>query len=260
MILRYPGGKAKKSIREKIMSFFPDTFYEYRECMVGGGGIFFAIPENTPRWINDRHAGLIDFYIEMRDHGDDFIEKCKSIDKNNMKIVFEEFKAKESCSALEYFFINRTGWMGRVNYQMKSRMFYSNPSGWNILSSDKIALTQQKLQGVKITCTDYSELIQAEGTNVLIYIDPPYYKNTELAPSSQLYEHNFDAKDHITLCSILKSCKHKFCLSYDSHPIILDLYKDFNINFMEWTYCGTSSMDGHSKTKRVGQELLIRNY
>ena len=61
-IFRYPGGKSKKSIREKILKFKPDNFKTYVEPFVGGGGIFFGLEkeECDLKWINDIDENLTD--------------------------------------------------------------------------------------------------------------------------------------------------------------------------------------------------------
>jgi hypothetical protein len=41
---------------------------------------------------------------------------------------------------------------------------------------------------------------------------------------------------------------------------IRNLYKDYNLSSEQWTYSGTSSADGASKTKQKGKELIIKNF
>jgi DNA adenine methylase len=111
--------------------------------------------------------------------------------------------------------------------------------------------------------------LNADGDDVLIYIDPPYYLNTKLDKNSRLYRHNFEMEDHKKLCEDIKKCKHKIVLSYDDNPFIRKLYKGFNFGrglgtsharSQGWTYCGTSSAESQSKTKRIGKELIISNF
>ena len=79
LIFRYPGGKSKISVRKKILTYFPDAYEEYREIMVGGGGIFFTIPNNINRWINDIDLNLMlvyhlifVFFVRLLEHHDYF--------------------------------------------------------------------------------------------------------------------------------------------------------------------------------------------
>jgi DNA adenine methylase len=280
MIFRYPGGKSKKSVREKIFSHFPEDYYEYRETMVGGGGIFFHVPTNKKRWINDLDTNLISVYSALKEDSKKFIQNCRNISpicKNEnltsarsggknlyslrLKKVFDKFvEDTKSDPALRYFFIHRTVWAGRVRYDLKSRMYFSNPTGWNIVKTNKLEKAAKILEETKVTSTNYEELLFQDGKDVLIYIDPPYVCNTELSNSSRLYNHNFELEDHARLSENLKKCKHKFILSYDNNDYIKKLYKNFNVIEEQWTYCGTSSANGINAKKQKGKELIIKNY
>lgn len=271
MIFRYPGGKSKRSVREKIFSRFPKEFSEYREPMVGGGGIFFHIPTNIRRWINDRDEHLVSVYLALRDRSDSFIKSCRDIEfDSNLKEKFLDFCCKNDADpALKYFFINRTVWAGRVNYEIKSRLYFSNPCGWKIVSTNKLEKSSNILKDTKITTGSYSSLLEEDGEDVLIYIDPPYYLNTKLDKNSRLYRHNFENEDHKELCEHIKNCKHKVVLSYDDNPAIRKLYKGFNFGkglgashsrSEKWVYCGTSSAKNQSKIKKIGKELIISNF
>ena len=275
-IFRYPGGKSKKSIIRWIFDHQPQTVHEYREPFVGGGGVFFSIPSTYVRWINDIHPGLIAVYTALRDRPLEFIKSCRNIApiKANepvtsagprggkplnarLKKVFDDLKFNNNCDqALRYFFINRTVHSGRVNYNIPSRVYYSNPTGWNIVKNDLLEQAAEHLQDVQITCGDYELLLTTPGEHVWLYLDPPYVVNTNLANSSRLYEHNFELDDHERLASVVKKCRHNIMLSYDNCDLIRTLYKGFNFIEKSWTYCGAAA----NITKATGNELLILNY
>lgn len=290
-IFRYPGGKAKKHIREKILGRFPNKFSEFRDAMVGGGGIFFAIDKSIKRWVNDVDPYLMSVYLALKDRSDKFIESCreikphsaddklvsiklggKQIHNDRLKAQFDYFATNDKCDqALRYFFINRTVWAGRVNYGMESRMYFSNHNGWNIVNTNRLEEAAEYLKDTKITCGDYKEVLTSPGNDVVIYVDPPYYLNTRLATNSQLYRFNFTGADHKRLADIIKQCKHRVVISYDDNQYIRNLYKGFNFGrgiglthsrAEKWIYCGTSSVmsDNQKSTKRSGKELIITNY
>jgi len=284
-IFRYPGGKTRKGVRELILGYAPERFTEYREPFVGGGGIYFSIDPKKTRWINDANRHLVNVYESLRDNPGKFIEKCKSIKppqkgeeevypkanssgkKYNarLKKEFDKVSYDETGDqAFRYFFINRTVWAGRVNFEpcMKSRMYFSNPEGWNIVKTNRLEAAAEIVLNTKITCGDYSSLLSAPGDSVWIYCDPPYYKDTLSTKQSKLYSNNFSKQDHIRLASDVKKCKHRVCVSYDDddYGVVRKLYEGFYIYDVSWTYCGTSSAKNQSKTKRKGKELLILNY
>jgi len=292
-IFRYPGGKSKKSVRQKIFDRFPLMYSEFRDPMVGGGGIFFGVPVYVKhRWINDIDCDLISVYEALKDRPDEFIRQCREIESPQngepltsarpggkplynarLKSKFDSFANDGGDEALRYLFVNRTVWAGRVNYDIPSRMYFSNPAGWNIIFTYRMETAAQCLEGVKITCGNYRDVLFAEGDDVLIYLDPPYFINTKLAANSKLYKHNFEKKDHDELCDLVKQCKHKVVISYDNHLYIRKLYRSSQFDLgrglgvthsrgVKWTYTGTSSVvsDGQSPTKKVGRELIITNF
>lgn len=295
-ILRYPGGKTRKSIQKRILAYAPPTIEEYREPFVGGGGIFFAIDEERQlerpliKWINDKNSDLISVYRALRDRPDKFITMCEDVKpmedgepevyptenskgrKYNarLKSKFDELVKGEGCDqALRYFFINRTVWGGRVTYdpKMKSRMYFSNPEGWNIVKTNRLRQAARYLKKTKITSISYESMLFFEGTNVFIYCDPPYVKNTLLEPTSQLYSFGFTKDDHVQFSKVVKKSPHKICISYDDDEegFVRDLFpksEGFYIKDAMWSYCGTSSAKSQrtNSMKKQGKELIITNY
>jgi DNA adenine methylase len=277
-MLRYPGGKSRAGVRDKILSRFP-VFTSYREIFVGGGGIYFALPTMPSRWINDINPGLISLYLALRDRTDSFIKSCEEIEpakdgeplapakggkalyNGRLKGVFDKFKDDEEMDqALRYLFVNRTVWGGRVVYEDESRMYFSNPQGWSFSLFRRLKEASKHLSGTQITCGDYSALLEAPGDDVLIYADPPYVVNTELVDGSRLYADNFTMDDHRLFAERVKRCPHKVCISYDDDEggLIRNLYPEadgFNVYEESWTYAGSSR-----DVKVKGKELIITNY
>lgn len=273
-IFRWPGGKSK--YQKRFLPYLPE-FSEIRFPFVGGGGIFWAVDCSKKRWINDINSHLMSVYSALRDRSEEFIKKCREIEpqkdgeecvstiagstgkkyNKRLKEQFDYFVENECDEALKYFFINRTVWGGRVTYdpRMKSRLYFSNPSGWNIVKSDKLERAAAILKDVKITCGDYEELLFESGEDVCIYLDPPYLMHTNLVSSDKLYEFGFEYSDHLLLCKNLKKCQHKWMLSYDDCEEVREWYKDFNLYPLDLTYCGSSM-----EKKKNGKELIITNY
>jgi len=279
MLLRFPGGKNKKSVVKKIMAYFPLFYKEYREIFCGSAGVFWNIDISIKRWINDIDEDLISVYLALKNRPQEFIDLCRAIipaNKNEeltsareggrkiynarLKKVFDDFVAHpEMDKALRYFFINRVNFAGRVNYDMPSRLYYSNPSGWNIVKTDKLEKAAELVKDAKITCGDYSLLLEEPGNEVFCYLDPPYYRNSSFSSGSKLYKYNFTKEDHVKLAEKVLKCQHKVLISYDDDKdgVIRSLYSDkmFNIYEESWTYSGTTL-----KNKEIGKELIITNF
>lgn len=273
-VFRYPGGKSK--VQKKILSRAPDNFCEYREPFVGGGGIFFGIDSiGKQRWINDVHSGLMAVYRALRDRPLEFIKMCKDIPahqpgekevskkagrKYNERLgkIFDSVRLDINCDqAFRYFFVNRTVWMGRVNYDIPSRLYYSVPEGWDIVKTDRLEQAATHLIGTVISCGDYLPLLQTSGKDVWIYCDPPYVVNTNMTKQDQQYQHNFTLEDHEDFVDAVKECEHKVCISYDDCDRVREWFEDssFVIHEETWKYSGTNLAK-----KKTGQELIITNY
>lgn len=273
-VFRYPGGKSK--VQKKILSRAPDNFREYREPFVGGGGIFFGIDSiGKQRWINDMHPGLIAVYRALRDRPLEFIKMCKDIPahqlgekevskkagrKYNERLgkIFNNVRLDINCDqAFRYFFVNRTVWMGRVNYDIPSRLYYSVPEGWDIVKTDRLEQAATHLIGTVISCGDYLPLLQAPGKDVWIYCDPTYVVNTNMVRQDRQYQHNFTLEDHEDFVDAVKECEHKICISYDDCDSVREWFEDsqFVIHEEAWKYSGTNLAK-----KKTGQELIIMNY
>lgn len=278
-IFRYPGGKTRKHIRDWITSHCPQGVKEYREPFVGGGGIFWSMHHPDKRWINDRHEGLISVYTALRDRPYEFISACREIEPpgdneemtepgprgkatypKRMLDVFNEVKLNTECDqAFRYYYINRTVFGGRVNYDIPSRLYFSNPNGWNITRSVALEDAAKHIGETKITCGDFEPLLSEPGEDVWVYCDPPYAVNTDFSPTSQLYQHGFSREDHKRFADAVAKSPHKVCVSYDDDPdgFIRGLFSDSRFRIIEasWTYCGSTN-----EKKEVGKELLILNY
>lgn len=271
-IFRYPGGKSR--LVDKILSLAPTNYNRYFEPFVGGGSVFFSVPCDKERYINDLDTDLISVYEALKNRPLDFILKCcnikapidgeeltstkpggRKIYNKRLKETFDELQ-KSDDSALRYFFTNRTVWAGRVNYDLPSRMYFSNPGGWNIINSNKLKLAAKCLKDVNISNKSYQDFLDQDfNSKDFLYIDPPYVINEKLSCESQLYKFIFRKEDHILLHKILCQIKGKIILSYDETQEILNLYKNWNIIKVPHKSVGTTKSKKDTKI-----ELLIKNF
>jgi DNA adenine methylase len=272
-LFRYPGAKSNKDALRQITSHFPSSFQEYRESFVGGGSVFATIDASIPRWINDLNRPLIAVYEALKARPQEFAALCHSIspfephEDSFRKVngisypirLFNRFhqllQDDDADAALRYLFLNRCAWNGRVilDKQWRHRTSFSNPKGWSAVLNDRLAAAANIVADAKITCSDFEWLFDEPGEDVFIYSDPPYVVETNLTKGAKLYECGFSMEDHTRLrdCALLS--KHKLMISYDDHPLIRDLYREFYIHEAAWTYNG-------QRDKRKGRELIITNY
>ena len=76
--LRYPGGKSKAI--KTLSAWYPKVITEYREPFIGGGSIAIDVTKSNPDipvWINDLYVPLYNFWVQLRDRGQDLSESVR---------------------------------------------------------------------------------------------------------------------------------------------------------------------------------------
>jgi len=259
--LRYPGGKSKAI--KFIAPLIPD-FKEYREPFLGGGSVFIYLKQLFPKrrfWINDLYTNLFYFWVYCQQDLQGLINQVKQwkLEFNEGKELYKflnnninSFSKLEKASA--FFIFNRITFSGTTEsggYSQKA--FEKRFTESSIL---RLEMLSEILQNTNITNYDYEEVINTEGNDVFLFLDPPYYK----AEKSSLYgKRGYLHKtfDHERLANILKKTKHQWLMTYDDSIYIRKIYSFANINTWNLTY-GMRNIKGNIHQKE--QELFISNY
>ncbi len=236
--LRYPGGKSRAI--QQIRHLLPKGFREYREPFVGGGSFFIYLRQTCPKtsiWINDLNPELYFFWKCAQKDSEKLageIFKVKSENGNGQEL-FDELvnKNSESLSELEravrFFVLNRITFSGVVESGGYSRLAFLER--FTESSIRRVAGLGRLLEGVRITCLDYRELLHDGGKEVFTFLDPPYFKATK----SKLYGRNgilHLSFDHGEFASEMKKCNHSWLITYDDSPEIRKNFEFANIH--EW--------------------------
>ncbi len=277
--LRYPGGKIR--VAAQLLTYAPDHD-EYREVFAGGAALFFRKSNAGRNWINDSHPGLYALYVTLRDNFRSFASLCRK-QTGPLRDVFDYWANRRDLMngegdenlverAVQFYFINRTVWGGRVVYDpsRKSRLYFSNPPGWNNLERKlgHLERVSEKLAGVKITCESFEKCLGRLSERAFVYCDPPYMRDTYCHPTDKLYDKSFNEAHHRSLSQLLGRTRAKVMISYDDCPQARELYGDAKWRFVElqWKYCGRHAVTKENKANGIkerkvsGRELLILNY
>lgn len=253
---RYPGGKYYAM---NILEPFWDSVehLEYREPFAGGATVFFTKPKAQINWLNDLDSELMICYQMMQDpetRGKMALELAReTASKERWKEVLESRPQNDYEIGKKYYYLNRTSFSGKLvsaawGYRPKRSL---PPERWK----ERILPCGRYLENVKLTSVDFSQVIRAGGSKVLLYVDPPYF----LPPKHKHYRCGFDLEDHVRLAEELKKTKHKFFLTYDDCNEIRELYQWANIFPVEFFYrVDNSSVRGGNR--QVGFELIITNF
>jgi len=259
--LRYPGGKNRAI---KIIAPLIPDFKEFREPFVGGGSVFFHTKQKHPGkkfWINDLYFKLYQFWNQSQSNLDKVVNQVL-LWKNKFKegrelhrfLIdnFDEFNETEIASA--FFVLNRITFSGTSEsggYSNQAFLKRFTPS-----SIERLKLIDKVLGDTKITNLDFQEVIEAEGEDVFIFLDPPYFSATK----SALYGKNGNMHkgfDHERFAEVMKNTNHNWLITYDNCEYIRELFSFANIFTWELTY-GMRNVTEKSKQKE--KEIFISNY
>lgn len=261
--LRYPGGKSKAI--QKIVAYLPKSFSEYREPFVGGGSLFIYLKQKFPHlkiWINDLNHELFLFWKIAQSNLVELAEEVRRVKTSytNGRVLFEELTEVkiEELSALQravrFFVLNRITFSGTVESGGFSQEAFEKR--FTNSSIERLGKLGQVLQDVEITNLDYSNVLEAEGRDVLIYLDPPYFSATQ----SKLYGKDgylHTSFEHQRFAQLVNYCPHQWLITYDDSPIIRENFKVVNIFEWEMQY----GMNNYKQSVAAkGKELFITNY
>ncbi len=259
--LRYPGGKTRAS--KMLVNNMPG-YKEYREPFIGGGSVFIRAKQSNPLanyWINDLYYDLYCFWDDARNNINELIsivkkwkeeyKDGKTLHKYLCDNLFNFNKIERGAA---FFVLNRITFSGTSLSGGYSQGSFDGR--FTDSSIERIRNVQPLLIDTKITNLDYSDVLSKDGDDVFIFMDPPYYTATK----SALYGNNgklHKGFDHERFANEVKSCKHKWMITYDDCDYIRNLYKDYTIIPFELMY-GMRNVTKNSEMK--GNEIIIANY
>lgn len=249
--LRYPGGKTRacKVLDEIIREKEFDTSTVISPFFGGGSFEFYMYKKYGSKLIvNDKFTPLISFWLNVQTRRK---ELCEELRKLLNKVSKDDFIALRNTimgetdtflQACKYFVINRCSFSGAT----LSGGFSAEASKLRFTESSIKRIEDLDLSNVEFHNMDFTHFLN--GKQGFIFLDPPYY----LGQSSKLYGNNGDMHenfDHEKLFKIMKMRKN-WIMTYNNCEYIKDLYKDYEIRVVDWTY-------GMNKSKNSSEIVII---
>lgn len=259
--LRYPGGKSRAV---KIIAPLMPDFEEFREPFLGGGSVFLYAKQRYPTkkfWVNDLYFELFKFWEIAQKDIKSLVEKIHDwqekfpIGKTLYRFLNENLVSFNDLERAAAFFIyNRITFSGTsLSGGYSEKAFQGR---FTASSIQRLTPFSEVINGSKITNLDYKALVEKEGKNVFIFLDPPYYSATK----SALYGKNGNLHksfDHLKFAETMKNCPHKWLITYDDSEYIRDIFSFAHIISWNLTY-GMRNIT--KKSNQKGKELFISNY
>lgn len=259
--LRYPGGKSRAV--DLIATLIPE-FDEFREPFLGGGSVFIYAKQRFPNksfWVNDLYFELFSFWKMSQSNVNLLIEKIYEwrikfpIGKELHHFLNDNLQSFNDLERAAAFFIyNRITFSGTSLSGGYSEGAFTGR--FTESSIQRLNNFGKLLNDTTITNLSYEALVEKEGKNVFIFLDPPYYSATK----SALYGKNGNMHkyfDHQVFAEKMKNCPHKWLITYDDSEYIRDLFSFANIFSWDLMY-GMRNVAKNSEQK--GKELFISNY
>jgi len=260
--LRYPGGKAKiYNYIKNIIDTNELTGTTYIEPFAGGAGLALKLLHKgdvSSIILNDFDFSIYNFWSAVLYHSEDFIKKMVdtsvTIDewKKQKEIYLKGANEFDLNFAFATFFLNRTNISGIIKGGaiggLEQKGNYGIDARFNKADLVKriqlIASISSKIQLYNMDGVEFIKTVLPEKQKVFVNFDPPY-----VSKASGLYKNSFNEDDHIKLSKAIKACPDKWVLTYDVCPLIRDLYKDFENEYLDIVYT--------ARTKCKAQEYIF---
>jgi DNA adenine methylase len=256
--LRYPGGKTRacKVINDVMLQHFDITQFDTVASPFFGGGSFEFYLQNKYRVkliVNDKFTPLYNFWTQVKTNKQllcDELRKIKSVSKELFKTyrgTIMELSDNLLQQSIQYFVINRCSFSGSTlsgGFSEEASTKRFTPSSINKIEALDFA-------NIEIYNNDFYEfinIITQDKTKTLLFLDPPYY----LESKSKLYGNNGDMHEgfnHQLLFDTLNT-KKNWILTYNNCEHIRNLYKDYIIVDVNWSY-------GMNKSKESSEIIII---
>ena len=254
--LRYPGGKTRacKIIENVILQHFDITSFDTIISPFFGGGSFEFYMQNkygVMLKVNDKFTPLYNFWKQVKINKAILCEELreiKAVSKEQFiayRKTIMDLQANILQQATQYFVINRCSFSGST----LSGGFSEEASRKRFTQSSINRIEALDLTNIEIYNEDFYDFVNTyTPKKALLFLDPPYY----LESKSKLYGNNGDLHEgfnHNLLFELLTT-KKNWVLTYNNCEYIRNLYKDYIILDVNWSY-------GMNTTKASSEIIII---
>ena len=267
---KWTGGK--RQLLGELRSYMPETYGRYFEPFVGGGALFFDLaPEQAV--INDFNEELINAYRQIKNNPAELINLLIKHKENNSKDYYSALRSADRDGrisrmtgverAARILYMLRVDFNGlyRVNSKNQFNVPYGRYKNPKIVDVDLLYQISEYLNenDIEILQTDFAEAVKDAQTGDFVYFDPPYIPLNETSSFTSYTHEGFSYEEQIRLRNTFKELTERgvyAMLSNSSSPLVEELYKDFNIYFVEAQRTNGAKSSSRGKIS----EIIVTNY
>ena len=266
----WAGGKQQllPEIRKEIKR--AGNFTTYYEPFVGGGSVLFdLLPKRAV--INDYNAELINAYRVIITNAESLIAQLKTLE--NTAEEYYRIRALDRApgyqqlskvkKAARFIYLNKTCFnaLYRVNRQGYFNTAYGKREKVQIVQADNLRKISQYFNSndIRFYSGDFANILDNVEPDSLMYIDPPYVPENEIANFTRYTNNQFRESDQRRLaeqCQQLDRTGVKFIASNSDTPMVRELYRGFN--FYHVSARRFINVKGAGRNRIA--ELLITNF
>ena len=267
---KWTGGK--RQLLPVIRELMPKTYNRYFEPFVGGGALFFDLaPKDAV--INDFNAELINCYQQIKDNPQELIEILKVHQEYNSKEYYLDLRSadrderidmmSEVQRAARIIYMLRVDFNGlyRVNSKNQFNVPYGRYKNPKIVDEELISAISVYLNNnqLEIKTGDFEKAVLDVQPGDFVYFDPPYIPLSETSAFTSYTHEGFSFADQVRLRDAFKRLSDTgayVMLSNSSSALVEELYKDFNIHYVEATRTNGAKSSSRGKIS----EIIVTNY
>ena len=267
---KWTGGK--RQLLPVIRELMPKTYNRYFEPFVGGGALFFDLAP-TDAVINDFNAELINCYQQIKDNPQELIEILKVHQEYNSKEYYLDLRSadrderidmmSEVQRAARILYMLRVDFNGlyRVNSKNQFNVPYGRYKNPKIVDENLVSAISTYLNNnqIEIKKGDFEKAVLDVQPGDFVYFDPPYIPLSETSAFTSYTHEGFSYDDQVRLRDTFKKLNDAgayVMLSNSSSFLVEELYRDFNIHYVEATRTNGAKSSSRGKIS----EIIVTNY
>jgi DNA adenine methylase len=255
------GGKG--SLAHRIVALLP-PHQTYIEPFFGGGSILFAKPRASGETVNDINKRLVDFFMVLRDRGQELKEKLKYTPysrEEHRRCQTEPLTGDLVEDARRFFVSIRQSYAGIEGGHWAVAFSMSGGQRADTIANivDDMHVFAERLRRVQIENRDAFALLDvADRDQTCIYLDPPYPMSIRTA-GSEGYRNELSDGDHERLLKKIVSMKRaKILISGYRCPLYDKALAKWRRH--EWKVNINSSLPNENGQKAQRTEVVWSNF